>query len=91
MAFMCGAGLWADVGYRFEEAMRLCMAGMNDSCPSVRDAFAIALGEMVAACRSQAAVEAVSAGQCNPSRAHLTSCYHFLCSYIMLREAVLNV
>ena len=60
MAFMGGAGLWADVGYRFEEARRLCMAGFDDPSPAVRDAFAMALGEMVAACRSESAFDAVS-------------------------------
>lgn len=61
MAFRGGPGLWADVGYRFEEAVRLCMTGVADPSPAVRDAFAMALGEMVAACRSEAAMEAVSA------------------------------
>ena len=60
VAYTGGPGLWADVGYRYDEALRVCLAALDDSSPDVRDAFAVALGEMAAACRSGAAIEAVS-------------------------------
>ena len=56
-----GPGLWADSGYRFEEAVRNCMALLEDSNDAVRDAFAVALGELAAACKSGAAQDAVRA------------------------------
>lgn len=54
-----GPGLWADVGYRYEEAVRICIAALDDPTPSVRDAYAVALGELAASCKSGAAMEAV--------------------------------
>ena len=59
VAYTGGRGLWADVGYRYDEALRVCLAALDDPSPAVRDAFAVALGEMAAACRSAAATEAV--------------------------------
>ena len=55
-----GPGLWADSGYRFEEAVRNGMALLEDGNDAVRDAFAVALGELAAACKSGAAQDAVS-------------------------------
>ena len=55
-----GPGLWADSGYRFDEAVRNGMALLEDGNDAVRDAFAVALGELAAACKSGAAQDAVS-------------------------------
>ncbi len=55
-----GPGLWADSGYRFDEAVRNGIALLEDGSDAVRDAFAVALGELAAACKSGAAQDAVS-------------------------------
>ena len=55
-----GPGLWADSGYRFDEAVRNGMALLEDGNDAVRDASAVALGELAAACKSGAAQDAVS-------------------------------
>ena len=60
-----GPGLWADSGYRFDEAVRNSMALLEDMNDAVRDAFAVALGELAAACKSGAAQDAVRASQNN--------------------------
>ena len=60
-----GAGLWANAGAGYEDAVRVCCAALGSSARAVREAFAAALGDMAAAAASSSAQEAVSArGRC---------------------------
>ena len=56
-----GAGLWANAGAGYEDAVRVCCTALGSSGRAVRDAFAAALGDMAAAAGSISAQEAVSA------------------------------
>ncbi len=56
-----GAGLWANAGAGYEDAVRVCCTALGSSARAVRDAFAAALGDMAAAAVSTSAQEAVSA------------------------------
>eukprot|EP00803_Ostreobium_quekettii_P010737 evm.model.scf_1340.1 EVM.evm.TU.scf_1340.1 scf_1340:1414-16767(-) len=54
-----GSALWAQGGYPFEEATRMCVAGLEDSVQGVRDAWGAVLGELAAAVKSPTAKEAL--------------------------------
>ncbi|KAK9820084.1 hypothetical protein WJX72_005985 [[Myrmecia] bisecta] len=56
-----GAALWAWGGSACEEAVRICIAALDDPSRAVAEAFAIALGEIAAAGKSNPALDAVRA------------------------------
>ena len=59
-----GAGLWTHVGYAFEDVARTCVDGLYQPDRAVQDAYAVALGEIAAACTSSAADEALKVSCC---------------------------
>ena len=58
-----GAALWANSGKSYEEAVQLCLAHLEDASRATGDAFAGALGDLVSASKSAAAVQAVRPSQ----------------------------
>ena len=54
-----GAALWANSAKSYEEAVQLCLAHLDDASRATGDAFAGALGDLVAASKSPAALQAV--------------------------------
>ena len=56
-----GAALWANSAKGYEDAVQLCLAHLEDASRATGDAFAGALGDLVAASKSPAALQAVRA------------------------------
>ncbi len=54
-----GAALWANAAKGYEEAVQLCLAHLEDVSRATGDAFAGALGDLVSASKSAAALQAV--------------------------------
>ena len=54
-----GAALWANGARCYEEAVQLCLAHLEDAARATGDAYAGALGDLVAASKSPAALQAV--------------------------------
>ena len=55
-----GAALWANGAKGYEEAVQLSLTHLEDASRATGDAFAGALGDLVAASKSDAALQAVS-------------------------------
>ena len=58
-----GAALWANSAKSYEEAVQLCLAHLEDASRATGDAFAGALGDLVSASKSAAALQAVRYNQ----------------------------
>ena len=54
-----GAALWANSAKGYEDALQLCLAHLEDASRATGDAFAGALGDLVAASKSPAALQGV--------------------------------
>ncbi|GMH38796.1 hypothetical protein BSKO_06694 [Bryopsis sp. KO-2023] len=54
-----GAVLWLQGGYSFDESVKVCVTGLEDSSQAVRIACGEALGELATAAKSSSAIDAV--------------------------------
>ena len=54
-----GAALWANGARSYEEAVQLCVLRLEDASRASGDAFGRVLGDLVAASKSPAAIQAV--------------------------------